>query len=1534
MPSHPVLEEFHPVVRAWFNRTFRAPTPPQILGWPSISQGKNTLILAPTGSGKTLAAFLWGINHLVEQSLHEQLAPGVRILYVSPLKALNNDIERNLETPLAGIAEEARTLGISLPPLRTEVRTGDTPQSRRAAMVRHPPDILITTPESLYLMVTSAKARPLFRTVQYVIVDEIHAVCGNKRGVHLSLTLERVQEIAEQEFVRIGLSATQRPLEKVASFLGGFRREGDFFLPRPVTVIDAGQKKRMDLRVVCAVPDFSQLSGDGAWPLVFTELLACIQTHTTTLIFVNNRRLAERTAATLNSMLAAALEKAAPDSGDEHGEDAPAGRGVFNMYAVPHATGIPGEELPWVQAYHGSMSRDAREKMEADLKAGKLRALVATSSLELGIDIGSVDLVVQLQSPKGIARGLQRVGRSGHLADAESKGRIFPTHVEDLVEATVVARAMEQYDVEWTSIPENCLDVLAQQIVAMVSVEEWDVGTLFDFVRRSYCYRDLPRRHFDDVLRMLSGRYARETFRDLRARISWDKVNDILRPLPGSMRLAVTNGGTIVDRGYYGVYLADGKTKVGEVDEEFVFETRTNDTFLLGTNVWRVDTIDANRLTVSPAPGQPARMPFWHGEGIGRSFALGRRVGQFHRMISETLDDPACLQRLKTEYPIDRRTAWNLLEYFRRQREAAGIIPHDRLLLIEQFRDDIGDIRLVLHSPFGKRINGLLGLVLARKLRERYGAYTDTPSERTEEEPSHDDIDLQMMYNDSGVLFRCPETENPDLWSTSLLTLLTSLTVAEAQSIVLEEVVSSPLFAGQFRHNATRALLMPKPVPGRRTPLWLQRLKAGDLLQAVRREEDFPITVETAREVLRDVLDVDHFLELVGEISLGAVRGATVHTEGPSPFSTGLLLEFMAAHMYEQPGSAGPALNKELLAGVADIEPLPSVIKPEAVAEIEARLQHTADGTKARSPEELMEILLRIGDLSTEEILARCEGDGASFLQTLEEDGRAVRIDFESAPRWIAGEERDIYARPWTDGHARSVVARYLQSHGPTEVPTIAVRYGISLETMERIAYSMEEHREIIRGQFPSGIDPAAIQWCSRSVVERMHRRSISLLRHEVTPCSPVEFTRFLFAWQGLSGKQKDVAGILSQFEALPLPAEVWERDIFRTRAENVTPEMLTQFSLAGNGVWVGLPPGRMRFVFRGNGAVFLEGTPESDLPPLAEPARRILAFLEAHGASFFGEIREGTHLSLQAMNSGIGELFWRELLTNDVFAEVTSVRRLQGKEGKLPIEPIEIVNPLHTPLHSRRVARNRLMQSARRALKQVPGWTGRWSLVRTAGVMGEAAADDAEKAEAQGRQMLERYGIVAREFHRREQMLPWPLIALQLQRLEMRGEIRRGYFVTGFSGMQFALPAAAEALATVQGAHDDQIRLLNGSDPANPYGAGVDIPAGTADERPLRVARTPGTYVAFAGGTPVLVIDSYGNRMRRVGTPDQEILREVLRQFVGMLRLPEPLRPCAEILVEYCDDVRPVQSAIAPLLRSLGFVSDRNQTMRRDAYG
>ena len=1535
MKSSDALSAFHPVVRSWFERAFGEPSPPQTLGWPSISAGRSTLIVAPTGSGKTLAAFLWCINHLVEENIKESshtrqdeaaavppAAPrkrsgekrnkSVRVLYISPLKALNNDIHRNLEQPLRGIHEEAAAQGIHLPILRSAVRTGDTSQADRAAILRNPPDILITTPESLYLMLSSPRARYLFSDLHYVIVDEIHSISGNKRGVHLSLSLERLERAVAKSFVRIGLSATQRPLESIARFLGGQEWRDRKLVPRDVAIVDAGYRKKMDLEVVCVAPDFTNLPTDSIWSLIFPRLLEAIFTHRTTLVFVNNRRLAEQTAAKLNELL----------QGQEH---------TFNSYAVPRSNAPIQFQLTRtdlvVQAYHGSMSRTAREQMESDLKAGKLRVLVATSALELGIDIGSIDLVIQIQSPKGIARGLQRVGRSGHLVSATSKGRIYATHRHDLLEATVVARAMEEHEIEETHIPRDCLDVLAQQIVSMVSVEEWHAEDLFDLIRQSYCYNTLSEKIFKSVLGMIAGRYTNEAFRELRPRISWDKVHHTLSALPGSSHLAITNAGTIPDRGYFGIYLEDLKTKIGEVDEEFIYESRSGDTFFLGSNVWKMLSIDANRVIVGPAPGQPARMPFWRGEGIGRSFELGEKLGKF--MDELAADSSRDAEWLRARFPVDAYGARNIIEYIRDQKTATRVLPTDRSIVVEGFRDEIGDPRIVVHSCFGRGVNGLLGLALSHQLKERLS------------------IEIQMLYNDDGILFRCSDVERLPL------DLFAGLSPSRAQELVLEELVGSPLFGALFRQNAERALLLPKARIGKRTPLWLQRLRAGDLLQIARTYDDFPIVIETIRDSLHDVLDFDHFKHVMDKIASGEIGIHTVQTELPSPFASTVLFDFIAVYMYErdQPKGAASnqyqALNRELLSQVVSLDSVKAVVKPDAVTRIEEQLQFVAETRRARSSEELLEILLRIGELTEAEIADRSSTRDARFKQQLEQRATIIPVSMGGNIFFVASEEAPVYLNIATVSPAdlsalpleyrttplqrseslRFVIARTLHSHSPMTAEKIAARFAIDIGECDAILRSFPEEENIVHGDFIP--DEISTQWCYRPNLDRIHHASISILRKEIKPSSIGDFTHFLSHWQhrhpsAQTSGENGLQGLLEQLEGYTLSSELWETEILPQRMHDYDPASLRAMSSKGEIVCAGTTAGKSQWIFRGDGACFLEEK-EKSLEGLSPTGKVLYDFLSGNGASFLSDIRDGTTLSLAALNRAVAELFWRGLATNDVVDEVLGVKRYKtAGESPLPPERMILTNPRRNPL------RSFAMASVRKALRTTPGWNGRWSLLHTRRVLGEKASPG-EKAMRQAEQLLLRYGIVAREIAKREDnLLSWPLLALEFQKMELRGEIRRGYFIEGLSGMQFALPSAVELLRSLESegsnANDERLLVVNACDPANPYGLGIDA-GGQNLSSGIRISRLPLNHFVFEKGCPILWIENFGSRITTLADPAPEILRESLKQFVEYLRSSH--RTKREIILEFCNGVRPTASPLAEIFRSAGFYRDRSQTMR-----
>ncbi|MBN1641172.1 MAG: DEAD/DEAH box helicase, partial [Anaerolineae bacterium] len=1006
---------------------FGAPTPPQAQGWPAIQRGEHTLILAPTGSGKTLAAFLWGIDGLYrelrairEETGKEHDASGVRLVYISPLKALNNDIYRNLRVPLAGIRRVAVEMGEPLPAIQVAVRSGDTPQRDRRAMVREPPQILITTPESFYLMLTSPVARDMFRTVRTVIVDEIHTLAGNKRGVHLALSLERLEHLAEGRVQRVGLSATIRPLDEVARFLGGnewvemgaasgtesegpqSRREGRgpalaaedegrALAPRPVTVVDAAYEKALDLRVVSVLEDFRNVPGDSVWPSIIPRVLELIRQHHTTLVFVNSRAFAERTADRLNEQMAA--EEAGRASGLIEG-GVVVGTGLMAAGDGTHANPIG--------VHHGSVSKEARLDLERRLKAGELPALVGTSSLELGIDIGAVDLVVQLQSPKSVAQGLQRVGRSGHLVGQTSVGRVFPTHQEDVVEAATIAGGMLRGEVEPTYTPRGPLDVLAQQIVAMVSVETWEVDALFDLARCAYAYEGLTRRAYLTTLEMLAGRYPSQAYRELRARLSWDRVNGKLAALPGSRMLALVNGGTIPDTGSFGAYLSDGKTKLGELDEEFIFETRVGDKLMLGSQVWRVIDMNDDRITVAEAPGAIPRMPFWRGDFPWRPYELGQRVGAFRRAVAERLEDvrrelgldrvreiervrdaPAVEQLLAWlggTYAVDRFSAWHIVSYLAGQLDHAGAVSSDRTILVEAFQDALGDPRLVIHSPFGGRVNGPWGLALASALRERMG------------------IEVEVQTNDEGILFRLLDAE-----AAFPLDLVAGMSPGEARERILGELPNSAVFGARFRQNAQRALLLPAARRGRRTPFWLQRLRAKDLLQVVLQFDDFPIVAETYRDCLQDVMDLPHLEEVLSGIQKGEIEVVVVESATPSPVAQSLLWDFINQYMYEWDTPKAErqlqmlAVNRDLLQDLLKDVALDELLRPEAIEAVEGQLQHTAPYASARSAEELAVLLQSMGDLSSSEIAGRARVDPADWIARLGGEERITQLPIPTA---------------------------------------------------------------------------------------------------------------------------------------------------------------------------------------------------------------------------------------------------------------------------------------------------------------------------------------------------------------------------------------------------------------------------------------------------------------------------------------------------------------------------------------------------------
>ncbi|HEV2723333.1 MAG TPA: DEAD/DEAH box helicase [Thermoleophilaceae bacterium] len=1153
MSPDPLLS-FTGQVRDWFNRSFERPTEAQVKAWPAIAGGEHVLVSAPTGSGKTLAAFLWGLDRLAANPLPEG-ERHTRLVYISPLKALSYDVEKNLRAPLTGIGGD----------ITVAIRTGDTPQKERQAMLRKPPDVLITTPESLYLMLTS-RAREILTGVEWAIVDEIHAVARTKRGAHLALTLERLEHLSEHPVQRIGLSATQRPLEEVGRFLVG--------AGRACRVVDTGVRKPLDLEIHVPVEDMREPQGGVApealesvedssatrrsiWPAIYPELLDLVQSHRSTIIFVNARRGAERLAMRLNEL---AADRSGAETAGGAQRDRPAGGAESDRRSGEHRT----DAITIARAHHGSLAREERLVVEDLLKSGELPCLVATSSLELGIDMGAVDLVVQVESPKSVTAGLQRIGRAGHNVGDVSKGRIFPKFRADLLECAVVAKRMHSGEIESTVVPRNPLDVLAQQVVAMVATgDDWAVPELHELVRRAYPYAELSRELLDSVLDMLDGRYPSDEFAELRPRIVWDRVQDTIRARRGALQLAVTNAGTIPDRGLYGVHLPDGR-RVGELDEEMVYEARPGQTFLLGASTWRIEEITRDRVIVTPAPGAPGAIPFWRGDGVGRPVELGRAIGEFSRWAVDR--QPA---ELAADYDLDERAAGNLVSYLREQREATRVVPSDRTIVVERFRDEIGDWRLCVLSPFGGRVHAAWGLALSARIRDEFGLESDA------------------IWSDDGIIVHLPDVDSHgDSGPPGAELVLVDPDAVE--DMVVRELSSSALYGARFRENAARALLLPRAYPGRRTPLWQQRLKAQSLLEVAKGYGQFPIVLETYRECLRDVLDVPGLQELLRGLHTRELSLVEAETQRASPFASSLLFDYVATYMYEgdtpnaERRAAALSLDRDLLRELLGQEELRELIDRAALEEVEADLQRRSDRTRAANSDSLHDVLRAVGDLTVKEAQDRCLGEVSAerMLAELETERRAVQMRIGGERRYVAAEDAGLFRDAFgavppgglpeaflgevEDALAR-IVRRYARTHGPFATGELSARYGTDAGPILR---EIEREGGVVRGELrPGGTER---EWCDTDVLRRLRRASLASLRKEVEPAEQRALARFLPSWQGVDGSPPGGAGVdrlrevLVGLQGLTLAPEVWERDVLPRRAGAYSPAWIDQLCAAG----------------------------------------------------------------------------------------------------------------------------------------------------------------------------------------------------------------------------------------------------------------------------------------------------------------------------------------------------------------------------------
>ncbi len=1428
MDARDPLSLFVPPVGAWFRQALGTPTPVQSQGWPSIAAGRNTLLLAPTGSGKTLAAFLACLDHLWRQP---EPTPGVKVLYISPLKALNNDIYRNLQLPLLGVSLCAKEVDYPLPDLTAAIRTGDTPQHERQRLLKHPPHILITTPESLHLLLTS-KARSVLGGVTHCIVDEIHALCPNKRGVFLSLLLERLAAINPAGFVRIGLSATQKPLEEVARYLGGLERDNEGrTVPRSVAIIDAGLRKKIDLQIISPVEHFGPLPERSIWPSIYRVLAKEIAEHRSTIVFANNRRTVERVTAMLNEELSGSAA------------DAPQGHNTF-VTDAPVA----------VRAHHGSVSLEVRQQIEKSLKDGELRAVVATASLELGIDMGAVELVCQVESPGNVARGLQRVGRAGHLVGQTSKGRLIPKTLPDLVNQAVLAAEMLAGNVEPIRVPPNCLDVLAQQIIAMVAMQSWTIDELFHLVRQAYPYRDLSPQAFDGVLEMISGRFRfniplegdedeprtnpATQLAALQPRVSWDRVHQTLKALPGSQNLAVVSGGTIPDTGQYAVVTARG-LRIGELDEEFVYERRVGDSFLLGTNSWRIDKIDIDRVVVVPAEGAPAMVPFWRGEQTGRSFDLGLAQGRFLRTLAGRIDAPDCVDWLQTEFRLDRNAARNVREYVVRQLARAGAVPTDRLIIIEATRDPLGDWQVMLLTPFGARFHLTLRLALENLLRQRLGYRP------------------QAMHHDDGLLLRLTDSDEP------LVDLFTGLTADSLQRLVLEELAESSLFALRFRHNAARALLMPRGGTGKRAPLWLQRLRGRDLLQVAKRHPDFPIVAETVRECLHDHLDLDRVQEILVGVQSGEIEVRTCRLDMPSPFGASLLLDYQMAFMYvydgaeTTPSGTAAKLDQELLDQLLGHSGQPVRLEAAAILSIERRLRGV--GMPPRTPQEMAEWLRRLGDLADSDL----EGPMAGFLAQLAQDGQATRIDLAGASqpvRWILSEEADDYRLVFQDPDAAAdakktaagrILQRFLDTHALVGLDDILARYPFEPAWAKKQIEAWSRRGRLV--PVPPREADAPPQWATPNNYQQLQRGSLAMRRREVVTCPPATFADFVARWQNVHpGRQtrgpEGLEEVLMRLRGIALPQEIWERSVLPVRIADLQSRWLDDLVSDGGWLWAG------RGSHTGVDTVsFLDrnGLGEFAPPPLVEDAEApagiavVHQLLEERGALFVADLASRLELPPSVIRAALWALARRGLGTND---RLDVVRR-----G----EVVERSDAVGASIGQRRSA-SRMMRPASSRSRGQSRPEGRWSLIPWSHPDAEAAAL------AAARRLLDRYGVVARELALLDELLPpWRILYEVLSRMELADEVRRGYFVEGLSGAQFALPDAARLLHDLAGptAPDAPVILLNSLDPANLYASGgpFDPPLG---EMGRLFQRRAGNWIATQAGKPILIVEQQGKRL------------------------------------------------------------------------
>ncbi|PRB10617.1 ATP-dependent helicase [Microbacterium sp. MYb62] len=1521
-----VLDRFTPATQDWFRGAFPAPTPAQAGAWDAISAGKHALVVAPTGSGKTLSAFLWAIDSVFRERMIEAAPPAkgeprTRILYISPLKALGVDVERNLRSPLIGIGQSARRLGVPAPTVTVGVRSGDTTSSDRRKLVSDPPDILITTPESLYLMLTS-RAGETLRGVHTVIIDEVHAVAATKRGAHLAVSLERLDALRRLDGIetpaqRIGLSATVRPIDEVARFLGG---------SAPVEIVAPPASKTFELGVVVPMDDMTNpppppgVPGDAAdaeytevtgsvWPHVEEAIVDRILQNNSTIVFANSRRLAERLTGRLNEIYSERI-----------GVELPAATVPAAMMAQAGATA--GADPVLAKAHHGSVSKEQRAQVEEELKSGVLRCVVATSSLELGIDMGAVDLVIQVEAPPSAASGLQRVGRAGHQVGEISRAALFPKHRGDVLHTAIVTERMLAGKIEAIQVPRNPLDILAQQTVAAsalgaIGVEEW-----FETVRRSAPFQALPRSAYEATLDLLAGRFPSDEFAELRPRLVWDRDAGTLTGRPGAQRIAVTSGGTIPDRGLFGVFVAGETTgaRVGELDEEMVYESRVGDVFTLGTTSWRIAEITHDRVNVIPAYGQPGKVPFWHGDGIGRPFELGEALGAFSREVSAATPEKAA-QRL-IDAGLDEQARANLMAHLTEQREATGTLPTDRTLTVERGRDEVGDWRVILHSPYGMKVHAPWALAINARVRERLG------------------VEGSAVASDDGIIVRIPDAEAEPPGAELFV-----FEPDELEHVVTEEVGGSALFASRFRECAARALLMPRMNPNKRTPLWQQRQRSAQLLEVARRHPTFPVILETLREVLQDVYDLPSLRTLATSIADRHIRLVETEPGQPSPYARDLLFGYVGAFMYEGDSplaerraaalSVDPALLGELLGTVE----LRELLDPDVIAQFEREAQRLDPDRRARGLEGVADLLRMLGPLDADEVALRLDpesiGDSSAtaLLDDLVTARRAIPVTIAGASRVAAIEDagrlRDAlgaalptgipvaFLEPVADPLG-DLVARHARTHGPFTTDAVATRFGLGAAVARHTLQRLETAGRITSGYFlPEAAGSGdAVEWCDTEVLRRLRMRSLAAIRGSVEPVAPEAYARFLPDWQHIGRPLEGVDGVLTvieQFAGVPIPASAWESLILPSRVRDYSPAMLDELTAAGEVIWSGhgTLPGR-------DGWVSLH---PAELAPFTLPERgteiasdslesRILIALDVGGAYFAAQLKDmAAAENEQSVLEALWSLTWSGYVTNDTFAPIRSLLAGGSQAHKV----------------KRRAPRARTYRGVSftgSAAPRPPSIGGRWSLLPA------LETDPARRATVTAGLLLDRYGVVTRGAVQAEGV---PGGFAQTYRVlagfEEAGHCRRGYVIEKLGAAQFAASGTVDRLRTYAGLADPPPRkavTLAATDPANPYGAALGWPK--LDGVSHRPGRKAGGLVVLVDGVLVLSLER-GGRTVLSFSDDGDVLRAAASDLADTARA----RRLDTLTVEKINGEGVYGTELALALQEAGFVATpRGYTLRK----